>query len=270
MNVRIQRLCSFGGVAMIAVMVIGMLLFARFIPPPSPLLDAQAVADIYSDSTNGIRLGMLLVSIGAALLAPFVAMITVQMKRIEGARTPLSYIQLALGTLFIIEFIIPSFVCLAATYRPERSPEITQALNDLCWLMFVGVVSTAVLQCFAIAIAIFTDKSENPIFPRWAAYFNVWAALLFSPGGVVVFFKVGPLAWNGLFTWWLPLSVFGGWLIVMTWLLLAAVKRDTQEPEATQLTAVINPDDQIVDTRRRIDLLSEEVSALRAASADSL
>ena len=89
MNARMQRVCAWGGVGMIIIMLVG-LLIPGFIPLPSPSMTTQAVADMYSQHTNAIRFGMVLVAFGAALLAPFVAEITVLMKRIEGRDTPLA------------------------------------------------------------------------------------------------------------------------------------------------------------------------------------
>jgi hypothetical protein len=86
--------------------------------------------------------------------------------------------------------------------------------------------------------------------------FNVWTAIIFSLGGVIVFFKHGPLAWNGLFTFWIPLSIYGGWLGVMLWALLRAIT--IQEREHDELPSAD------LDTRRQLDLLTAEVAALRA------
>lgn len=268
MNARIQRLCAWSGIAMIVMALVGLLFFAGFVPPPSPQLGAQAVAEIYRSHTVAIRFGLLVTTLGAALLAPFIAVITVHLKRIEGRTSPLTYIQLSLGTLLVFEFIMPLFVAQAAAFRPERSAETVQALNDLCWLMFVGLVSTAVLQVLAIAVAILSDKREHPVFPRWAGYFNIWAALLFAPGGLIVFFKTGPLAWNGVFTFWIPLAVFGIWFAVMTRLLLVAIGR--QEREESGLDPATAPAAAEVDgigDEHRFALLSAEVAALRAELA---
>lgn len=254
MNARNQRLCAWGSMAMITVMLTG-LLVAGFLPLQAPSMTAPQVAALISAHTFRIQLGMVLLALGAAFLGPFISEITVQMRRIEGPHSPLSWLQLGLGTLFVFEFILPCFVLLAPTYRPERSPEITQALFDLCWLMFVGVVSTAVIQCVAIAVAIMGDERAQPIFPRWVGLFNVWTAIIFSLGGVIVFFKSGPLAWNGLFTFWIPLSIYGGWLGVMLWALLRAItiqEREHDERPAAEL-----------DTQRQLDLLTAEVTALR-------
>jgi hypothetical protein len=65
------------------------------------------------------------------------------------------------------------------------------------------------------------------VFPRWAGYFNLWVALLISPAGIVVFFKHGPFAWNGLFGFFLPLTAFAAWIAVMVVVLLRAVENDT-------------------------------------------
>lgn len=260
MNARNQRLCAWGSIAMITIMLAG-LLIAGFLPLPMPSMTASEVATLISERTLRIQLGMVLLSLGAAFLGPFICEITVQLRRIEGPHSPLSWLQLGLGTLFVFEFILPCFVCLAATYRPQRSPEITQALFDLCWLMFVGVVSTAVIQCVAIAVAIMGDDRPQPIFPRWVGLFNVWTAIIFSLGGVIVFFKTGPLAWNGIFTFWIPLSIYGAWLGVMLWALLRAIDRqERQHDDLVTRTALTTE----LDPQRRLELLTAEVTALRA------
>ena len=77
-------------------------------------------------------------------------------------------------------FIFPLMVLAAAAYRPaERSPEITQALNDLFWLTFVGIVGTIVLQAVVLAVASFADRTEPATFPRWYGYLNIVSGLRF-------------------------------------------------------------------------------------------
>jgi MFS family permease len=260
MNAQNQRLCVWSAAAMIVIMFAG-LLVAGFLPLPAPSMTASEVAALISEHTFRIQLGMVLVACGAAFLGPFISAVTVQMRRIEGEHSPLSWLQLGLGTLFVFEFILPCFVCLAATYRPQRSPEVTQALFDLCWLMFVGVVSTAVIQCAAVALAILGDKRAQPIFPRWVGMFNIWTALIFGFGGVIVFFKSGPLAWNGVVTFWIPLSIYGAWLGVMIWAVLGAVAR--QEREYSELSANDRAPESL-DIQHELALLRAEVAAMRA------
>jgi hypothetical protein len=242
---------------MISVMTVG-LLTAGFLPLPPPSMTSAQVADLIAENPLRIRAGMVLLAIGAAFLGPFIAVLTVQLRRIEGRHSPLSWLNLAFGTLFVFEFILPCFVCLAAAYRPERSPEVTQALFDLCWLMFVGVVSTAVVQCVAIALVILGDHGARPVFPRWVGMFNLFTAITFGAGVAVAFFKTGPLAWNGVIAFWVPLAVYTGWLFVMLWALLRAI--GAQE-------AAAGTEDDDLDVARRLELLTDEVAALRAESA---
>jgi hypothetical protein len=108
----------------------------------------------------------------------------------------------------------------AAAFRPGETPDITYRLNDLGWLMFVGVVSTGVLEAAVIGLAILADTREEPILPRWLGYLNLWCALLFVPGGLCVFAKTGPLAWNGLLAWWVLLVAFAVWVLATSWCLL--------------------------------------------------
>jgi hypothetical protein len=92
-----------------------------------------------------------------------------------------------------------------------------------------------VLQVACFGIAVLIDRRERPIFPRWLGYYNLWVALMFTPGTFNVFFHDGPLAWNGIIAWYLPLAVFATWMIINPLYLSRAV--DTMEwdpPVATE------------------------------------
>jgi hypothetical protein len=51
-------------------------------------------------------------------------------------------------------------------------------------------------------------------------------------GGIAVFFKHGPFAWNGIIGFYAPLTVFFVWLVITTYLLLTAIKRQAASAEA--------------------------------------
>jgi hypothetical protein len=262
------------GIPMIVLWMLGFWAFAGFLPPPSPADSAQVLAEMFNNHRNAIRIGLLITAFGATLLAPFFGVVTVQLRRIEGNASPLAYAQLALSALLIIEFIFPLYFLQAAAFRSERSPQALQAYSDVAWLLFVGVVSTAVVQWLLIGIAVLADQRAQPLFPRWSGYLTLWAALLFAPGGLCVFFKTGPFAWRGLFCWWIPLSAFGVWFVVFTWLLLKAIDREDADSGASVDVASGDSVDIAsgagvadLDARRQLELLAAEVSALRAELA---
>lgn len=83
MNTRSQLLCAWSGPAFVVFFTVGFWFVAHYLPPPSPTAGAQEIAALYREHTSQIRLGMLLMMACSALIAPFVAAIAVQMKRME-------------------------------------------------------------------------------------------------------------------------------------------------------------------------------------------
>jgi len=211
-------------------MFVGLWPAAGFFPPHLPSASAAEIAAIYQRDAVGIRFGMILILIAGALYAPLTAAIAAQMRRIEYRATPvLSYLQLAAGTASIMLFVIPAMIWTAAAYRPERTPEITQALNDLGWLFFVMPFILGFTQNLALGFTIIGDKRAKPVFPRWVGFFNFWIALLFVPGGLVTFFKTGPFAWNGVIAFWIPAAIFGPWFFIVSIYVMKAARQQAAE-----------------------------------------
>ncbi|MCV7055617.1 hypothetical protein [Mycolicibacterium gilvum] len=208
---------------MTVVFFIGFGVIARFIPPPHPGLSAGEIADLYRGHSIRIRGGVQLAMWAGVLCVPWVVAVGLQMKRIEGRFAPLSYVQIGLGVLLPLEFIVPLYFFQAAAYRPGRSDEVIQALNDLGWLPFTGLVYTVVAQAIVVGVAILSDTSATRVFPRWAGYFSIWAGVAMAPASLDVFFTDGPLAWNGAIAWWLLLITFFVWFIGMTVVTLQAI-----------------------------------------------
>jgi hypothetical protein len=263
MNASSQRLCAWGGLGFILMWLFGFWVFAGFIPLPTPTTTAGAVQEFYRAHTNSIRFGLMLTTTGSALLAPFIGVISVQLRRIEGRNSPLAQTQLALGAILVLEFIYPVFVMQAIAFRPDRPDAVVLAMYDVAWMTFIGVVSTAALQMIVIGVAILKDRRDEPILPRWLGYLSAWVGLLFCPGSVLVFFHNGPFAWNGIFAWWIPVVVFVIWIASMTAMLLKAVSRQERE-DGAYLQDQIEPGGEVErELRSELRTLSAELAELR-------
>jgi hypothetical protein len=196
-------------------------LMVGLLPPVSPMRTAGEIAQFWSTNTGLKRCGLVIMLAAAGLQAPLGALVAVRIKQMEGRYTPLAYLQLIGVGLAVMAIIMPVFFFAAASYRPERDPQITQALNDLGWLPFVMNWPAATIQCLSLAFAIFGARRE--IFPPWFAYWNLWCGFIFAAGGLVVLFKDGVFAWNGLLAFWLVAVFFGVWFLVLTWQLLTTI-----------------------------------------------
>lgn len=234
MNLTAQRLCVWCGPVMVATWGLAFAFLSRFIPPPAPSYTPDQILAKFSDHTGLIRLGLVISLFACALLVPWNAVIAAQMRRIEGGRSVLAETQLVSGGLLCVEFLFPFAIWQTALYRiHERDAATVQLLNDMCWLMFLGIISSACVMVAALGIGILLDKGAKPVFPRWAGYFNLFLSLDWIPAAIIVFFKSGPFAWNGVLAWWIPLSMFFLWFTVMTVLLLRAIRDDEREQALT-------------------------------------
>lgn len=247
----VQKACVWAGPVMGVLFVAGFLI-AGFFPPPSPDQSASEVAAMIAADRTQIRIGIVLCLASCGLLMPFMAAFTIQMLRMEGARPILAYTQLALATMATIEFVIPYVFMLASTYRPDADPDVTRALFDLSWFFFLGVICTFVPQLAIFGVAILMDRRAEPIFPRWLGYTNLWLSLTFTPASFIVFFKTGPLAWNGVFVWWVPVTAFLVWFLPNFVLLLRAIDRDDDVPADHDRGLA----DEVAELRRRLDAVS--------------
>ncbi|WP_188109801.1 hypothetical protein [Pseudohalioglobus sediminis] len=205
---------------------IGFWLLMGFVPPPSPASDAPDVASRYLDNTMGVRLGTVLALLGATLILPLFAAMSAAMLRMSTRSYTLALTQLACGVIALALPIIVLMLYATLVFRPERSAEDILLLSDFAWLMLVAVAPPPALQALTIGLAVLTDKSQRPVFPRWFGFFCIWVGILFLPGMFAILFKTGPFAWDGLLAFWLPFGVFFGWLGTTAWLIISLAGSD--------------------------------------------
>ena len=204
---------------------VGLMVCAGFIPPPEPGASADDIAAIYRAHASMILLGQVMLMTGAVLFIPFFAAIGFQMARIEGRRPILAATQMLIGVGTALLILLPTLFFAAAAFRPERDANLVLLMNDLGFLTLLWPFAPAFFQNMAIMICVLSDKSPQPLFPRWTGFFNLWVAILFLPGALIPFFKNGPFAWNGLLAFWVPVIAFFVWVIVMVIMVTRAIKR---------------------------------------------
>jgi hypothetical protein len=226
MNRRIELLCAWCGPAFLVVFVVGLWFVAGLIPPPSPSDSAEHIAAFYRGHTGQVRLGMLICMLGSVLLAPFIALISSQIRRSSPRLELLADVQLICGVIGIVILMLFELLVATIAFRPDMSPQVLRALNDLAWTTLLWPFSPFSLEYAAIGIAVLMDKREHPLHPRSVGLVSLLVAALFAFGGPTLWAMHGAFSWDGLLTLWVVLGSFGLWVSVMCRSMIRAIPHE--------------------------------------------
>ncbi len=212
-----------------AVLLVAFLLFPGFFPPMSPEMTAQQVAAFYSRNEAMIRFSMVTFNLCGIMLMPMFMVIVYQMKRMATPSQVLAYGYLSAAASGATLFAIADLFWLVAAFRPDRDPQLIMLLNDLAWITFTAPVGMIIAQNVCLALAVYLDAQPRPVFPRWVAPFSILTALAMAPAACAAVFRTGPLAWNGVVSFWLRIGAYSLFIVVMFFVLRAAIKRQDLE-----------------------------------------
>jgi hypothetical protein len=218
--------------AIVIIWVSAFFLFPGFVHPMSPTMSAEEVAAFYRDETARIRYSMILFNWFGVGLIPTVVLLAMQVRRMAHRTPILSYCLIACAGGPPTLFLIANMFWLLGSFRPERAPELTQLLNDLAWVTFTVLVPYLIAQCLLLALAIYWDRQEQPVFRPWVAHFNVLIAVALAPAafGAVAF--TGPFAWDGVLSFWVKNIAIAVWIAVMGVVLGQTIRRQRAEVAA--------------------------------------
>ena len=214
-----------------AVFLIAFVSFPGFRPPMSPDMSADQVAAFFREHTTMIRFSMIIYDLFGVLLVPFFALIVVQMKRMANPSHVFAYCYLSAVATGATLFAIADLCWLVAAFRPDRSPDLVQLLNDLAWIIFTAPVGMFVAGNIVLALAVYLDARPTPVFPRWIGHVNILIAAAVAPAACAAVVRTGPLAWNGAISFWLKIGAFGAFLVVMFFALRTAINRQALEEQ---------------------------------------
>lgn len=232
-SLRGQWICLWMTPVVGAVLLVAFLAFPGFFPPMSPQMSADQVADFYAHNTTMIRFSMITYNLFGIMLIPLFALIVVQMKRMATPNQVLAYCYLTAAVSGATLFALADIFWLVAAFRPERNPQLIQLLNDLAWITFIAPVGMLVVQNLCLGLAVYLDAHARPVFPRWVGAFSFLTAAAMTPAVGAAIFRTGPLAWNGVVSFWLRIGAFTLDVVVMFFVLLAALRQQAAEETAT-------------------------------------
>ncbi|HTU64161.1 MAG TPA: hypothetical protein VMF89_37105 [Polyangiales bacterium] len=193
-------------------------MFPGFDPPMSPLMAADDVAAFYRDPDNATltKISMVLFNWFCVGMIPFLALIVTQIHRMAH-HTPIwgfAFIGCMAGGPTLL--FTADLFWLVAAFRPERDAALTQMYNDIAWVTFSAQAGFLVAQCIFLAIAIYLDHQTKPVFKTWVAHFNLAIAAALVPATFSAVSLSGPIAWDGIASFWIKNGALITWLVVMT------------------------------------------------------
>jgi hypothetical protein len=215
----------------IVIWIFCFLAFPGFVSPMSPSMTPDEVSSYYFDEKNlsSIRYSMIVFNWFAVGLIPFLALISIQMKRMDHRTPILRYCFIGCIAGGPTLFTMADLFWLIAAFRPERNPEIIQMLNDLAWITFTCQVGYLFSQNVFLAVAIYLDRKVRPVFPLWVGHFNLVAAAVMIPAAFSPLFEFGPLAWDGIVSFWVKNTAIGIWIVVMLVMTAKSIYRRRKE-----------------------------------------
>lgn len=220
----VARLFVWSGLILVLMTVIGFGWLMHMVPPPSPALSKQQILTRVSEHQTSILIGAALVTFFWSFWVTWAAPLILYIRRME--RVPLlTFACLANvgGGAAVITTIAVAWTVMA--FRAE-DPIVVQAFNDLGFFLFLYTWPPFGIFMVVIAIAIFRNVNPQPVFPRWVAYYNIYAAVGMAPASFMGLFKTGPLAYNGILAFWVVAVDFFLWMVVMSLVMLKAIATD--------------------------------------------
>ncbi|EHB55146.1 hypothetical protein MycrhDRAFT_2340 [Mycolicibacterium rhodesiae JS60] len=224
-NIKAQWVSLWTGPAAGVVLLVAALVFPGFWPPMSPTMDAERVASFYADHTAWIRLSQVTFNLCGIMIVPLLMVIVVQMKRMKGQSHVFAYCFLTAVVSGATIFALSNVFFLVAAFRPERDPELVQLLNDLAWIVFIAPVGMVVSQFVLLAVAVYFDDRTDPVFPRWVGHMSLVIAAVMAPAAGAAVFQTGPLAWDGVWSFWVRNGAYAAFVVAMFFVLRRAVYR---------------------------------------------
>jgi hypothetical protein len=230
-NPRVLKFCAWMGPAFVLMWLIGSAPLSHFVfvPPPSASNSALKTVHQYVHHLTGVRIGCVFMIFSSALYGFWGMAVSMYAREAETGRPILFYVQVVCLAACVVVIMLIGFFWGVAAFRPgQTSPAVTQALNDVGWfgVLFTGAPFTG--WAFALAAAILLDRSARPWYPRWVAYLNVFAGVLYIEAALILFFKHGPFSQNGFAVFYVPVVVFFLWMVILSAMVIRAVNAESQ------------------------------------------
>jgi len=241
---RSQQTVLWWGLGLAIVYILAFAFLLQQVPLKNPAWTAEQVADWYVQNHGKIKWGAVLAGWTGAFMMPILAVVAVQIARVEGGWRVWSVLSLVSGALMSLFLVLPPlFWGVAAYTAPRKDPEVTTLMHELATLTLTTTDQYYIFIWIGVTVIALRPATQlvkhNP-FPRWWGYTSLWITIMFEAGAIAFVPRSGPFAWNGLLVFWSPLSLFTVWITIQSWLIFRALRLQMAEPDPVPTPAQEN------------------------------
>jgi hypothetical protein len=228
---RYWRLCAAMGPVFLLAFIVCWGVLGYNIPPIPADLSPDDMAQHFRTHANEIRAGMAGAMLFGVLYLPWTLSITKVMQTLEtDGNDIMSTLQMWGGGVTVVPLVTSSVFWLTGAYRPEvLDPKILQMLYDMGWLLIDMFYAITTVAMVAMGVGFLADKRDEPLMPRWASWYTIWAGLSFLFELLMPFFKIGLFARQGVLNFWIEFVVWFAYILIVTFYIFKAIARLERE-----------------------------------------
>jgi hypothetical protein len=205
----------------------------RNMPPFSPNATPDQVWAHFSQLRLPLLIGMsVALTITSFYMAWSVAIARV-MERVEGPGGVLSKLEMMGGTITCAPIMTACMAWLTAAHEVHYlDPGVVHMLYWMGWLLFDLAYFVTSLQIAACSIVFMRDKREKKLVPDAVSWWGWVTFASFFVVSAIPFVTTGPLAFNGVISFWIAFFTWFFWIPSLSYFVVKAVDRIKAEDEA--------------------------------------
>jgi hypothetical protein len=205
----------------------------RNMPPFSPNATPDEVKAHFSDLRLPLLIGMSVsLTITAFYMAWSVAIARV-MERVEGPGGVLSKLEMMGGTITCAPIMTACMAWLTAAHEVHYlDAGVVHMLYWMGWLLFDLAYFVTSLQIAACSIVFMRDKRKKKLVPDAVSWWGWVTFASFFVVSAIPFVTTGPLAFNGVISFWVAFFTWFFWIPSLSYFVVKAVDRIKAEDEA--------------------------------------
>ena len=223
---KVQVFCAWCGPLFVLLYGISWVVLGHNYPPPDPMFTGQELVDnFYLKYQGRILLGQSLSTNFGILYVLWSCQLTIQMWQREKNHI-LSIIQLMGGLLTgWVLIMCPALWAWCAEVAGKVDPEVIKGVHFMSWYVYDMTYMITTIQAGAIGIFAYIDATKPAIMPRWAACLAVFSGLSFLPLTFLPYFKSGPFALKGYWSYHVAFISYGLFTAIIGYYMVQELKK---------------------------------------------